>query len=202
MEASFLRVAIGFRCHSGWAVCVAVGHDASRFHLIARHRVDLIEPGDSPWAKAPYHAAETLDADAAHALVQRAVQSARTASERGLRGLCNHLHGEGHDVVACAVLTAASMPDWTTEQIRAVHVRMHKAEGAMFPAALVAAAAACKVPLVAIVAKELDGYAERAFGSAAAAEAIIESVGKRAGAPWALDQKSAALAAAVALAER
>jgi hypothetical protein len=199
-EATFLRVAIGFKCHSGWAIAVAVGRDGSGFHLIGRHRVDLIEPADSPWAKAPYHAAEELDAGAAQALVQRAVQSARSASTRVVRELSAKLRDEGHEPVACAVLTAAPMPDWTTEQVRAVHVRMHKAEGAMFPEALVAATAACKVPLVAIVAKDLSGRAERIFGNAKYVRAVTAALSKNAGPPWGVDQKSAALAAAIALA--
>jgi len=195
-----LHVAIGFKCHSGWAVAVAVGRDASGFHLIGRHRVDLIEPADSPWAKAPYHAAEELDADAAHALVQRAVQSTRSASTRVVRELCARLRDEGHELVASAVLTAAPMPDWMTEQVRAVHVRMHKAEGAMFPAALVAATAVCEVPLVAIVAKTLDERAAGAFGDAMAANAVVNALGRNAGPPWGADQKTAAIAAAIALA--
>ncbi|HET7925345.1 MAG TPA: hypothetical protein VFL30_10625 [Rhodanobacteraceae bacterium] len=195
-----MRVTIGFRCHSGWAAAVAVGRDASRFHRIARLRVELVEPADSPWAKAPYHAAEDLGPEAAHALVQRAKQSARTASERALRELRESLRKEGHDVAACAVLTAAPMPDWSTEDIRAVHVRMHKAEGAMFPAALIAAAKACDLASVTIVAKTLDERAAHVFGNANAANAVIATLGWGAGPPWGADQKSAALAAAVALA--
>ena len=196
-----MRVAIGFKCHSGWAVAVVVGRDASGFRLLERVRVDLIEPADSPWAKAPYHAAEALDADAADALVQRALLSARSASVRALHELRETLCGERYDVVACAVLTGAPMPDWTTAQIRAVHVRMHKAEGAMFPAALLAAAATCELPVVAVVAKTLEAHAERAFGGARSASALIASLGNGAGPPWGADQKAAALAAAIALAE-
>jgi hypothetical protein len=32
---------------------------------------------------------------------------------------------------------------WTIEQVLSVHVRMHKAEGVLFPAALIAAAETC-----------------------------------------------------------
>jgi len=195
-----LRVAIGFKCHSGWAVAVAVGHEASGFHLVGRHRVELIEPADAPWAKAPYHAAEDLDADAANALVLRAIRSARTAAERTIRDLCSALRNEGHEPAACAVLIAAPMPDWTTEEIRAVHVRMHNAEGAMFPDAIVKATTASKVPLVAIAAKALDERAMHVFGNASAANAVVATLGRSAGPPWGADQKSAALAAAIALA--
>jgi len=148
-EAPLLRVAIGFKCHSGWAVAVAVGHEASGFHLVGRHRVELIEPADAPWAKAPYHAAEHVDADAANALVLRAIRSARTAAERTIR---------------------------------------------------VKATTASKVPLVAIAAKVLDERAMHVFGNASAANAVVATLGRSAGPPWGADQKSAALAAAIALA--
>ena len=34
-----------------------------------------------------------------------------------------------NEVAACAVLVGQSMPDWSVEEILAVHFRMHKAEG-------------------------------------------------------------------------
>jgi hypothetical protein len=37
------------------------------------------------------------------------------------------------------------MPDWTTDEILAVHFRMHKAEGVLFQSALVRAAEKCKL---------------------------------------------------------
>ena len=81
------------------------------------------------------------------------------------------------------------MPDWTIEQIRSVHVRMHKAEGVLFPAALIAAAEACDLNVAAIPEKELPA----SFNDA------ITTLGKSAGPPWGKDQKTAALAAMIVL---
>jgi hypothetical protein len=39
------------------------------------------------------------------------------------------------------------MPNWSTDEILAVHVRMHKAEGALFRDVLVAGARACDLKL-------------------------------------------------------
>ena len=39
------------------------------------------------------------------------------------------------------------MPDWSTDEILAVHVRMHKAEGELFRDVLVAGASACDLEL-------------------------------------------------------
>ena len=79
------------------------------------------------------------------------------------------------------------MPDWTIEQILSVHMRMHKAEGVLFPAALVAAAEACGLNVVAIPEKELT------------LDDAVVALGKSVGPPWGKDQKSAALAAMIVL---
>jgi hypothetical protein len=90
------------------------------------------------------------------------------------------------------------MPDWTTAEILAVHVRMHKAEGAMSPAALMRAADVGGIEMIAIREKELAAQAERAFTKAPARD-LIEELGRGAGPPWGIDQKNAALAAMIAL---
>ncbi len=192
-----MKVAVGFKCHSGWAASVVVGFDAGRFHLIDRRRVDLIEPQDSPWAKAPYHAAEDLPPEEQQALVERARASAQRGSERAVRASSAALHAAGHHLLVGAVLTGAPMPDWTTQQILAVHVRMHKAEGAMFPAALIRAAGTCGLAVIAIRENELAAQAKETF--TAATHVLIERLGKGAGPPWGIDQKNAALAAMIAL---
>jgi len=53
----------------------------------------------------------------------------------------------GHDLCGCAVLVGTGMPDWSTDEILAVHVRMHKAEGELFRDVLVAGARACGLEL-------------------------------------------------------
>ena len=196
-----MQVAIGFKSHSGWAVAVVVGVDGTRLRLVDRRRVTLIEPGDSPWAKAPYHAAEDLPAKEGDALVERARRSAASGSKRTVRELVEAMRAASHDVAACAVLRPSKpLPPWTTREILAVHFRMHQAEGAMFPAALERAVDASGVRLASIVEKTLTGTAERAIGRAPAA--LIADLGRGAGPPWGADQKNAALAAIVALKAR
>jgi len=92
------------------------------------------------------------------------------------------------------------MPDWSVEEILAVHFRMHKAEGVLFRDALVRAARACELRLVEIPEKLLTKNAETALGTPASS--LVKEVvrlGKSAGPPWGKDQKDAALAAMVAL---
>jgi hypothetical protein len=92
------------------------------------------------------------------------------------------------------------MPDWTTEEILAVHVRMHQAEGELFRDVLVAGARACGLELIMLPDKSaLDAAAERLGVTRARLLANLAVIGRAAGPPWAKDQKEAAAAAFVAL---
>lgn len=105
-----------------------------------------------------------------------------------------------NDVTACAVLVTNPMPDWSTEEILAVHFRMHKAEGVLFRDALVRATKGNRLRLVAIPEKLLMKHAEQALGrSASALVKQVATLGKAVGPPWGKDQKDAALAAMIAL---
>ena len=96
-----------------------------------------------------------------------------------------------HLVAACAVLAPEPMPAWSVDEILAVHFRMHKAEGVLFPDALVRAALACGLNVVTVPEKQLEERAETAL--AAPIEALttrIESLKKAVGAPGARIRKT------------
>jgi hypothetical protein len=195
-----MKVAFGLKAHSGWAALVAVGSADGEPRVVDRRRIELVEPDDVTWAKQPYHAAHGLDPEDAREVVKRAVASARRVASRELRAALERSRGSDHDVVAGAVLVAEPMPDWSTEQILAVHFRMHKAEGVLFPDALARAVSACGLRLVSIPEKRLGAHAEDSLATPASALAErIAGLGRSVGAPWGKDQKSAALAALVAL---
>jgi hypothetical protein len=186
-----VKVALGLKAHSGWAVVVVVGRSAGASQVLERGRLELVRPQDRPWGKAPYHAAETLAHAEAVELVQRAVAGAHAAAEEALRSLVQRLRAADHDVAGCAVLVGSPVPAWTTAQILAVHVRMHQAEGALFPAALAHAAHACGLRVVQVPQKTLDPSAH--------ADAVA-ALGRGIGPLWGQDQKNAAIAAMIALA--
>lgn len=50
----------------------------------------------------------------------------------GIREAASRLTAAGHTVRRCGVLVGTGMPNWSTEDILSVHVRMHKAEGELF----------------------------------------------------------------------
>ena len=194
-----MRVALGFKAHSGWAALVAIGGRGTDVDVVDRRRVTLVG-ADTPWGKQPYHAARGLARDRAREMVKRAIDAARDVASRELRSVLAALRAAQHDIVACAVLTPPPMPDWSTDDILAVHIRMHKAEGVLFPAALCAAAEASGLTLVAIPEKTLDQQAARSLAQPLGRlTSGIARLGASVGPPWGQDQKKAALAAMVAL---
>jgi hypothetical protein len=95
---------------------------------------------------------------------------------------------------------AWGMPDWSTEEILAVHVRMHKAEGELFRDVLVAGARVCDLELTTLREKSaLDDAAKMLGLTRARLDAHLVALGKTAGPPWGKDQKEAAAAALAAL---
>ena len=55
-----MRIAAGFKAHSGWAALVVIGVSGEDLQVVDRRRIELVDPGDIDWAKQPYHAAEDL----------------------------------------------------------------------------------------------------------------------------------------------
>jgi hypothetical protein len=198
-----MELALGLRSHSGWAALVAVGRERGALRVAARTRIELVRPEDAAWAGQPYHAAEGLDLEDARSVVRRAVESARRLAARELARCARERAAEGHAARACAVLVGTPVPDWSVEEILAVHFRMHKAEGALFTDALLRGAEACDLRALALPEKELARRAEERLGRGAREiEAELAALGRALGPPWGRDQKQAALAAWIALGER
>jgi hypothetical protein len=194
-----MRVALGFKSHSGWAALVVVGAVGSDVEVIDRRRVELIDDGEL-WAKQPYHAAEDLEPIEARDVVTNGIESARRVSLLRMRETIARMRKLNYQITGCAVLMPNPMPDWTTAEILAVHFRMHKAEGVLFPDVLCRAASVCKLPLVAIPEKRLGELAEKNLVMPINhSMEIVATFGKSIGPPWGKDQKNAALAAMIAL---
>ncbi|HZM58393.1 MAG TPA: hypothetical protein VFB85_01330 [Vicinamibacterales bacterium] len=195
-----MHVALGLKAHSGWAALVAIGQHDGTLSLVDRRRLELVDRDEASWAKQPYHAAEGLPARDARQIVERGLTAARRHATREVRDAVTRLEREGHTIDGCAVLMGQPMPEWSVDDILAVHFRMHKAEGVLFRDALARAAKACGQRLVEIPEKTLQDHARRALGAPPVAFAKhIATLGKTAGPPWGKDQKEAALAAMIAL---
>lgn len=200
-----MKVAFGMKAHSGWAALVVLGTRSGELQVVDRRRMELVEKDEASWAKQPYHAAEHLNADDARDLVRRGLEAARRIAVREMRTAVKRTREAGHEVAACAVLVVDPMPDWTVDEILAVHFRMHKAEGVLFRDAVARAAEACSLRVLRVPENQLDDAAGRALAASINSLGVnslrktIASLGKSVGPPWGKDQKDAALAAMIAL---
>jgi len=191
-----MRVAFGLKARTGRAVLVAIGGDAHEPQFIERSQIPLLPDGTF----APYHAAEGLDPADARESVRRSIESAHRLAADGIRAAARRAADAGHQLRGCAVLVGTGMPNWSTDEILAVHVRMHKAEGELFRDVLVAGARACDLELTTLPDKSaLDDAAEMLGLTRARLDARLAALGRSAGPPWGKDQKEAAAAALVAL---
>jgi len=191
-----MRVALGLKARTGRAALVAVAGDVREPQFVERSQIQLLPEG----AWAPYHAAEGLAPAAARESVKRSIASAHRLAASGIREAARRCAEAGHELCGCAVLVGTGMPDWSTDEILAVHVRMHKAEGELFRDVLVAGARACDLELTTLPAKSaLDDAAKMLSLTRARLDAQLAALGKSAGPPWGKDQKEAAAAALVAL---
>ena len=197
--AATTSVALGWKAHSGWSALVVLGVTDGRLHVVDRRRIELVEP-EATWAKQPYHAAKALACnDEAQDLITRSIEMARQVAARSMHATLTGLRESDHEVVACAVLIPSPMPEWTVDEILAVHFRMHKAEGVLFPDAVVRAARACGLHTVAIPERQLHERAQHTLTTPLSASVkMIATLGASVGPPWGQDQKQAALAALVA----
>jgi hypothetical protein len=197
-EDEDVKVALGLKAHSGWAVLVVIGNSDNEFQVIDRRRLELVDKLDSAWAKQPYHAAEDLDPQDAEKLVKRGTEAAYRSAQREMLATIKCLRE--HEILACAVLVPGAMPAWSVAEILAVHFRMHKAEGVLFPDALASAADKCGLNVITIPEKLLGEHAEKALAMPFSnLMTKVITLGKSVGSPWGKDQKLAALAAMIAL---
>ena len=195
-----MKTTFGLKAHSGWAALVVLGANGRALEVIHRRRLELVKADQASWAKQPYHAAEHLGRSEARDLVTRGIRSARRIAAREVRGAVRRTQDAGHEVTACAVLVGDPMPDWSVEEILAVHFRMHKAEGVLFRDALARAAREAGLRLAEIAEKRLKEDAERVLSTPwSSLLGTLAALGKSAGPPWGQDQKDAALAALIAL---
>ena len=195
-----MKVVFGLKAHSGWAALVVLGKQKDDLVVVDRRRIELVE---NEWARQPYHAAEGLKSEIARDLVWRGIDAAHKIAVREMRAALKREADRKNEVKACAVLMGSPMPDWSVDEILAVHFRMHKAEGVLFRDALIHAAKECKIKAFEIPEKELSSHAEHELKIPANKfTAQITELGKAAGPPWGKDQKEAALAAMIVLQSR
>jgi hypothetical protein len=197
---SMKTASIGVCVHSGWAAVVAIAGKRGAEEILDRRRLVVI---DSKMAGAaqPYHYVQAREIHAAEAHLDRCAAESRRLAVEGLTLVASELGNRGFVLVASALLLSSARPLPDLEKILASHPLIHTAEGEFFRRAFSNAFEHLKIRVTRIPARDLDGYALKAFGKAATeVRHRIDGMGRTLGPPWTKDEKTAALAAAIALA--
>jgi hypothetical protein len=194
--------AIGVRMHSGWGVLVALSAHASSpdsIELLDRRRVVVVDEA-ARGVKQPYHHAAKISLSAARTFLNDCAATAERLSEASLREVVEDLGGRGYRVAGGTVLRAAGRALPSLTEILASHALIHTAEGEFFRDALTRACERLEIRVSGVRERDLELLAQSTFGKdASRVQRAIANLGKAAGPPWTMDQKSAALAALMVL---
>jgi hypothetical protein len=195
------RAAIGIRVHSGWGALVAVSGANGAEEVIERSRISITEPRMAG-AVQPYHFAEKLELKKAEEHVAKCQEASGRLALAALRELLQQLQARDYRVTGSAILLSSGRPLPEFARILASHPMIHTAEGEFFRKVFRDALEQLKVPVTGIRERELQDHAQAKFGKAAPkVQARIASLGRSLGPPWTTDQKTAALAAFIVLAD-
>ena len=196
------RAAIGLRMHSGWGALVAVSNAAGTVEVIERRRIAVTAPG-IPGANQPYHFAKNLELSEAEKFLGNCFAASKRLALESVREVLNQLRARQVRVVGAAVLLASGRPLPPLAKILASHALIHSAEGEFFREAISKACEGLDLPVTGIRERDLNECVQTTFGKAAPRIGRqISTRGRSLGPPWTTDQKTAALAALVVLANK
>lgn len=188
-----MKIALGFRVHSGWAAGVVAEAFARPPESLRRVRIEM---DDDPDAKQPYHAAEGLPLEQAEALLARFRAAAGQLADRAIGDVVAEARQRGDQIVGSAVLMGSGRSGVPLEAILASHALIHTADGDHFRDAIRSACERNGLAVTAIRERELIAHVTLALRvSAADVEQRLKDVGRALGPPWRQDEKYAALAA-------
>ena len=188
--------AVGIRVKSGWATAVLVlGPAAAR--RVADRRVIELSDRAVPESRQPYHAVLGARAGQGARVEHRLVRIVQDSTRRSINALLKDYRKSGHAVRAVGLVVGSVIDPLT---IANDHIRAHALEGRLFRTALERAVRSFRLPCSVLV--ERDAYAKAATvlgRPAGALKRAVTELGRALAGPWRADEKTAALAAWMAL---
>ena len=196
------QAAVGFRVHSGWSALVAVSLENDVPRVVSRERVHLVETFIYKFRQ-PYHTAERMPLEKARAFVDESLVEAKRLAGSALRSTQNELRKKGYELTSGALLLASGKALPGLENILRSHALIHTADGEHFREALRHSCKDCGVELACIKERELlDRGVKTLRARRDRLLRRLTELGDDFGSPWTQDEKYAALAAWLVLAER
>jgi len=196
------RAAIGVRMHSGWGALVAVSTSSNTVEIIERRRIAVIASG-SAGAKQPYHFAKNLSLAEAEKFVGSCFAASKCLALAVLRDVSEKLLERHYRLAGSAVILASGRALPPLSKILGSHTAIHAAEGEFFREVFSKACEDLELAVTGIRERDLQERANTTFGKATAGmQHQLSRFGRSLGPPWTADQKTAALAALIVLANK
>jgi hypothetical protein len=192
--------ALGIRVHSGWGAAIVVSRGKGSVEVVERRRIEIISPR-AVGAAQPYHFAVKLAIEAAERHIAGCRDQSTRLAREALDEIIKALSARQYYLQGAVILLGSghSLPE--LRKILAAHPLIHTAEGEFFRQAFRRACQQLRIPVVGIRERDLGQQSATVFGRTAdEVKKRIDALGKSLGPPWTRDQKTAALAAAIALA--
>jgi hypothetical protein len=191
------RRAVGFRAKTGWAAVVLLESTADGPRVLDSRRLELSDP-KAPHARQPYHAGfGTFNQDDAE--VKRLVRGVRRFAARAIQSLLGEYEAAGRAPRAGAVVAGSNVDP---ARIANLHMRAHALEGRLYREVVEEGLAAAELGCEVLLERNLfAGAAKRLGMREPALEKAVTELGRGIAGGWRAENKAAAVAAWVALAE-
>lgn len=198
-KAESKTASIGLRAKTGRAIAVVLTLPLTSPRVVKRLEFSVVDPG-TPETFQPYHQFLDVPWDQAQKGAQKLARKIERVATKALGGLVRELEREGFNVSGVGIVGAGER---SLEKIGSTHIRAHAAEGVLFRQVLEVAAEANEL--------SKRRFDERTLGQSAESDlkipiarikAHLAAMGRDAGSPWRADEKAAATAAWVVLANR
>jgi len=195
------RAAVGFRVHSGWSALVAVSLEKDGPIVLGRERVHLVETFIYKFRQ-PYHTAERMPLEKARVFVDASLVEAKRLACGALRSTQEELRKKGYELARGALLLASGKALPELEKILLSHALIHTADGEHFREALRHACGDCGMGITCFRERELLERGVKMLRTRR--DKLLRrltELGAGFGSPWTQDEKYAALAAWLVLAD-
>ncbi len=190
------EAALGFRVKSGWAMVVLVSATSPPV-VIDRRRIDLSDPA-VPASAQPFHAGLDLPAAAAAKAVARLVKYVERSSAHAIAELIKQYRDGGHRIVGAGIVGGSTVDPQT---IPNDHIRAHAEEGRLFRVVIENALKLSRLKFSVTREKDLIDEGRKMLGiSEPRLRTELAKMGKAVAGSWRAEEKSATLAALMALA--
>lgn len=195
-EAKAPQAAVGFRVKSGWAAAVLLVGPTGSPRMIDRRVIQLSDPA-VPDSKQPYHAVLEMTEEEGAKTEKHLRKVVEQFTSRSVSQLLEEHSGSGHVLRVAGIVVGSDIDPAT---IKNPHIRAHALEGRLFRTAIEAAVRSCGLRCLVFV--ERTAFSKGAAllkRSEEELKRVIALLGRSGTGPWRADEKSAALAAWIAL---